>query len=192
MDDWRRDRNDEYVQMLEAALERIAANRVKLPAPRWKIRGVHKREDWQTRSQILFRGVVVLEIHAPEPGVKVLVTDMDEDPRTALQCQAVKDKYDLSVKNTRVVKLVSQGEDGSFGQVITLSFINEDRKYEVSPLTQQTLLEREYKFVYPEDKDALLVLLSSILRDVITGGVVDEDDVRQMLIELADKLKGLY
>ncbi len=192
VDDWRRDRNDEYVQMLEAALERIAANRVKLPAPRWKIRGVYKKEDLQTRSQILFRGGVVLEIHAPEPGVKVLVTDADEDPRTALQRQTVEDKYDLSVKNTRVVKLVSQGEDGSFGQVITLSFINEDRKYEASPLTQQTLLEREYKFVYPEDKDALLVLLSSILRDVIKEGVVDEDDARQMLIELADKLKGLY
>jgi hypothetical protein len=192
VDDWHRDRSDEYVQMLEVALEHIEANRVKLPAPVWKIRGVCKKEQLQTRSQILFRGGVVLEIHVPEPGVKVLVTDTDEDPRTALQRQTVEDKYDLSVKNTRVVKLVSQGEDGSFGQVITLSFINENRKYEVAPLTQQTLLEREYKFVYPEDKDALLVLLSSILRDVMKEGVVGEDDVRQLLTELADKLKGLY
>lgn len=192
VDDWHRDRSDEYEQMLKAALERIEANRVKLPAPKWKVRGVHKKEDLPTRSQILFRGGVTLEVQAVGPGVKVLVTDTDEDPRSALQRQTVKDQYELPVKNSRVVKLVSQGEDGSFGQVITLSFVNEDRKYEISPLTQQRLLEREYKFVFPEDKEALRVLLSSILQDVIKQGLVGEDEARQMLVDLADKLKGLY
>ncbi len=192
VDDWHHDRSDEYAQMLTAALERIQANRVKLPAPQWRVRGVHKKEDLPTRSQILFRGGVTLEIHIPEPGVKVLVTDSGEDPRTAVQRQSVKDKFELSVKSSRDVKLVSQSEDGGFGQVITLSFVNEDRKYEIAPVTQQKLLEREYKFVYPEDKEALQVLISSILRDVIKGGLIGEDEVRQMLIDLSDKLKGLY
>jgi hypothetical protein len=192
VDDWHRDRSHEYAQMLAAALERIEANRVKLPVPKWKVRGVHKKEDLPTRSQILFRGGVTLEVQVPEPGVKVLVTDTDEDPRTALQRQAVEDQFELSIKNSRVVKLVSQGEDGSFGQVITLSFVNEDRKYEIAPLTQQQLLEREYKFVYPEDKEALRVLISSILQDVIKQGLIDEDEARQMLIDLSHKLEELY
>ena len=192
VDFWNRNRTDEYVEMLEAALRHIEDNRITLPAPVWKIRGVHRKEDLQSRSQIVFRGGVILEIHSPELGVKVLVTDTDDDPRTAVQRQEVKDKFDLPVKNSRLVKLVSQGEDGSFGQVITLSFINEDRKYEISPLTQQQLMEREYKFVYPEDKEALRVLLTSILRGVVKDGLADEDDVRQMLVDLADKIGDLY
>ena len=187
-----RDRSDEYVQMLREALERIEANRIKIPVPDWKIRGVHKKEELQTQSQILFRGGVVLEIRVPEPGIKVLVTDTGEDPRTAQQRQEVKDEFDLSVKKSCAVKLVSQGRDGSFGRVVTISFVNEDRKYEIAPLTQQQLLEREFKFVYPEDKAALQVLLSSILRYVIKHGLVEEDEARQLLTDLAGKLEGLY
>jgi len=192
VDNWHRDRTDEYVQMLKAALERIEANRIKIPAPSWKIRGVHRKEGSGTRSQILFRGGVVLEIRVPEPGATVLVTDTGEDPRTARQRQMVKDQFELSVKRGSVVKLVSQGQDGSFGRVLVVSFVNEDRKYEITPLTQQKLLEKEFKFVYPEDEAALQVLLSSILRDVIKQGLVSEDKVHHMLIDLANRLKGLY
>jgi len=88
--------------------------------------------------------------------------------------------------------MVSQGLDGSYGQVVTLSFVNEDRKYEVAPLTQQSLFEREYKFVYPKDAEALRVLLSSILREVIDKELVTEDQARQLLTELAHHLKEMY
>ena len=192
VNDWHRDRSDEYAQMLAAALERIEANRIELPAPRWKIRGVYTKEGSPAHSQILFRGGVVLEIEVPQPDVKVLVTDTNEDPRTALQRQTVEGQFELSIKKSHVVKLVSQGEDGGFGQVITISFVNENRKYEIAPLTQQQLLEREYKFVYPEDKEALRVVISSILRDVMKQGLIDENEARQMLIDLSDKLETLY
>jgi hypothetical protein len=192
VEDWHRDRSDEYVQMLQDALERIEANRIKIPAPDWKIRGVHSKEGLRDQIQIRFRGGVVLEVHAPEPEVTVLVTDTGDDPREAQQRQAVENQFDLSIKRSCVVKLVSQGEDGSLGRVVTLSFINEDRKYEISPLSQQQLLEREFKFVYPEDRAALEVLLSSILKDVIKDGLVDEKAARELLISLADELNELY
>jgi hypothetical protein len=192
VENWHRDRSDEYVQMLEAALNHIAAHRIKIADPVWKIRGVHRKEELQAQSQILFRGGVVLEVRLPEGGSSVLVTDSGEDPRTALQRQVVKDNFEQSVTRSCVVKLVSQGGDGSFGRVVTLSFVNEDRKYEIAPLTQQQLLEREFKFVYPEDRAALIVLLSSILKDAIKQGLVNEEEARQLLMELASKLKELY
>jgi hypothetical protein len=189
---WHRDRSDEYVQMLKDALERIEVNRIKIPAPSWKIRGVYTKEELRDETQISFRGGVVLEVHSPEPEVTVLVTDTGEDPREAQQREVVEDQFDLSVKRSCVVKLASQGQDGSLGRVITVSFINEDRKYEIAPLTQQHLLEREFKFVYPEDRAALEVLLSSIMKDVIKHGLVDEKAARELLISLADKLNELY
>lgn len=192
VENWHRDRSDEYVQMFEDALERIEALRVKIPAPKWKIRGVHKREDQREQAQISFRGGVVLEVQSPEQDVTVLVTDTGDDPRTAQQRQAVQDTFELSIQRGCVVKLVSQGQEGGFGRVITISFVNEDRKYEIAPLTQQQLLEREFKFVYPEDRAALEVLLSSILKDVIKHGLVDEKAARELLITLADKLNDLY
>lgn len=192
VDNWHRDRSSEYIQMFTDALTHIERNRVKVPLPGWKIRGVHKKQESTNGAQISFRGGVVLEVSPAEPETKVFLTNNNEDPRTALQRQVVEDQFDLSVKNSPIVKLVSQGQDGSFGQVISLSFINEDRKYEVAPITQQKLMEREYKFVYPEDKQALAVLLGSLLKEVIQQGLVSEKEARQMLVDLADKLKELY
>jgi hypothetical protein len=192
-DDWHRDRSDEYVQMFRDALERVEANRVKVPLPGWMIKGKRRVEKAsRTQAQVFFRGQVTLQIEVPEPGIEVMVTDNDKDPRSALQRLCVKDQYDLTVKNSRNVKLVSQGLDGSYGQVVILSFVNEDRKYEVSPLAQPGLFEREYKFVYPKDAEALRVLLSSILLEVIHNELITEDQARQLLTELADHLKEMY
>lgn len=88
------------------------------------------------------------------------------------------------------MQLVSQGQDGTFGQVIQLSFINQDTKYEVAPLRQQTLLEQEYKFVYPQDKESLEVLLLSLMREILKDKVLDQDQIQQLLHDVAAKLKG--
>ena len=37
VDDWHRDRTDEYFQILETALKRIESNRVKVPTPNWDV-----------------------------------------------------------------------------------------------------------------------------------------------------------
>jgi hypothetical protein len=194
IDDWHRDRSDEYVQMLNTALERIEANRVKVTAPSWDVRGfaVSKKEIQRNNHQISFRRGATLVVRVPGPGVKVLLTDTNEDPRTAQQRQTVDKQFELSIDKGCIVKLVSQGPDGSCGQVITLSFVNEDRKYEPTPLTQQGIFEREYKYVFPKDKDALQVLLYGILKEVMQQNLVSEEEARKLLIQLAEELKRLY
>lgn len=192
-DAWHHDRSQEYVQRLTEAVEHIAKNRIKVPQPIWEVRGVgHKLTETVTGAQISFRRGVVLDVRSPETGISVLLTDNNTDPRTAQQREVVTDKYELSVNRGRIVQMVSQSQDGSFGQVINLSFINEDTKYEISPISQQKLLEREYKFVYPVDKEALEVVLLSLMREAIKNNLVDEEQARQMLRELAEKLKGSY
>ena len=142
--------------------------------------------------RITFRKGANLVVQTPKDNVAVLLTDTNEDPRTAQQRQVVELKFELSVKRGCIVKLVSLGADGSFGQVITLSFVNEDQKYEVTPLSQQNIFDREYKFVYPQDKDALEVLLTSIMKEVIDKELVSEEEARKLLKDLAKQIKNLY
>jgi hypothetical protein len=167
---------------------------VKVAAPSWDVSGfaVSKNETQRNNHQISFRRGATLVVRAPEPSVKVLLTDTNEDPRTAKQRQTVDKQFELSINKGCIVKLVSQGPDGSCGQVITLSFVNEDRKYEATPLSQQGIFEREFKFVYPKDKDALQVLLTSILKDVMKQNLVSEEEARKLLLQLAEELKRLY
>lgn len=191
VDNWHRDRSDDYVQMLEDALQHIEAHRISVPLPVWDVRGVGQRKSGSdTETSVSFRGGVVLEVAAPEGSVKVLMTDTGEDPREALQREVITNKHELSVKRGRVVKLVSQGQDGNFGRVVTISFVNEDTKYEVTPLSDQSAIwDREYKFVFPKDEAALRVLLESILKDVMKNDIVDADTAREILETLARDIK---
>jgi hypothetical protein len=190
VDDWRRDRSAEYVRMFCDGLAHIAAHRIQVPPPKWEVRGVGvKKQPTHDGAQILYRGGVRLAVRAPEPGVVVYLTDTGADPREAnVQRERVEDRYALSVKRSPNVRLVSQRADGVYGQVLTLSFVNEDVKYEVQPVTQQALLEMEFKFVFPEDREALAVTIRSLLESAIERRLVDEAGVRELLEGLVGEL----
>ena len=183
VDDWHHDRSADYVRMFEDGLAHIEANRVRVPAPRWEVRGVGvKKQPTRDGAQIVYRNWAKLNVAAPEPGTVVYLTTTGADPREAnVQRERIEDECGHSVKRSPNVKLVSQREDGTYGQVLTLSFVNEDTKYEVQPVTQQTLLEAEFKFVFPEDRDALAVTIRSLLESAIERGLVDRAGARALL-----------
>ena len=190
VDDWHRDRSAEYARMFKDGLAHIEAHRIQVPAPMWEVRGVGvKKQPTRDGAQIVYRCGVKLVVDVPEPGVVVYLTETGADPRESnVQRQRIEDGYELSVKRSRNVKLVSQRGDGTYGQVITLSFVNEDTKYEVQPFSQQKLLEQEFKFVFPEDREALVVTIRSLLDSAIERGLVDEAEARELLEGLVGEL----
>jgi hypothetical protein len=171
------------VRMFKDGLTHIEANRIQVPPPKWKVRGEGVKEQASRNgAQIVYRRWAKLTVEVPEPDVAVYLTETGADPRDAdVQRQRVEDSYELSVKRSPNVKLVSQAGDGTYGQVVTLSFVNEDIKYEVQPVSQQKLLEQEFKFVFPEDREALVVTIRSLLESAIERGLVDEAGAQKLL-----------
>lgn len=192
VDNWNSDRGDQYIQILQNALKHIEANRVKVPPPQWDVSEAQEVNRTGTAAQVTFRKGVTLVVEPPEPGVKVLLTDGGEDPREATQRETVTDRFELRIQKGALVKLVSQGADGSYGRVVTLSFVDADSKYRVAPLTEQQLWEKEYKFVFPKDEQALEVLLTSILKDVLEKNVVTEEQAQEILQNLVANVRSLY
>jgi len=182
-------RSAEYVHMFCDGLAHVAAHRIQVPEPVWKIRGVHQKQSTHDGAQVVYRRGVTLVVQSPEPGVIVYLIETGADPREAdVQRERVEDRYELGVKRSPNVRLVSQRADGVYGQVLTLSFVNEDAKYEVQPVTQQALLVREFKFVFPEDREALVVTIRSLLESAVARGLVDEAGVKELLEGLVEEL----
>jgi len=118
VDDWHRDRSEEYAQMLQAALDRVEANRVKVPSPIWDVSGENtkKQEIQRNNYQISFRQRTTLKVKVPDSEVKVLLTNTGDDPRSAQQREVIEKQFELPVKTGCIVKLASQAADGSFGK----------------------------------------------------------------------------
>ena len=177
--------------MFRAGLAHVEDNRIKVPVPKWDVKGIGvKKQPAHDGAQIVYRGGVNLVIQAPEPGIAVYLTNTGADPRDGqAQRLRMEDSDQLNIKRSPNIKLVSQAGDGTYGQVITLSFVNEDGKYEVQPVTQQKLLEEEFKFVFPQDREALAVTIGSLLESAIERGLVDRAGARALLEELVGELE---
>lgn len=190
VDDWHRDRSADYVRMFKDGLVHIEAHRIQVSAPKWEVRGVGvKKQPTRDGAQIVYRGGVVLAVEVAGPDEVVYLTETGADPREAnVQRQRIEDSYELSVKRSPNVSLVSQAKDGTYGQVVTLSFVNQDTKYEVQPVSQQKLMEAEYKFVFPKDREALVVTIRSLLESAIERGLVDEAGAREVLEGLVGEM----
>lgn len=191
VDDWRQDHSADYGRMFQDGLAHIEANRIQVPAPKWEVRGVGvKKQPARDGAQIVYRSGVILAVEVPEPGVVVYLTETGADPREVnAQRQRIDGSYELSVQRSRNVKVVSQGQDGAYGQVLILSFVNEDTKYEVQPVAQQKLMEEEFKFVFPTDREALMVTIRSLLESAIERTVLDEVGAKELLEELVQETK---
>jgi hypothetical protein len=190
VDDWHSDRSDEYLQLFKGALDAIARNTIKVPEPVWKAQGIGvKRNETQDGAQVVYRGGVKLTVSVPEPGVRVYVTSTGDDPRdSGIQRQEVTDTWETTVNRSLNTKLVSQSADGAYGRVLTLSFVNDDIKYEVQPFAQRKLEDEEFKFVFPQDREALVVTIRSLLESAIERGLVERDAIAELLEGLAGQL----
>ena len=62
----------------------------------------------------------------------------------------------------------------------------------MAPLTEQQIWEKEYKFVFPKDEQALEVLLASILKDVLEKNVVTVEQAQEILQNLVANVRSLY
>jgi len=188
-DDWNADRSDAYVKMFGDALAAIAGNRIKVPEPIWKAQGIGaKTTSTAGGAEIRYRSGVRLRVEAPAPGVRVYLTDSGDDPRRSdVQRVEIKEPWESTLNRRRDVKLVSCSADGAYGRVLTLAFTNEDMQYEPQPVAQQKLGEEEFKFIFPKDRDALMVTLRSLLVNAVERGLVDWAGARELLGQLAEE-----
>ena len=187
VDDWNADRSDAYVKMFSGALAAIADNRIKVPEPIWKAQGIGaKTTPTANGAEIRYRGGVKLRVEAPAAGVRVYLTDSGSDPsRNDVQRVEIEESWESTINRRRDVKLVSCSADGAYGRVLTLAFINEDMQYEVQPVAQQKLGEEEFEFIFPKDRDALMVTLRSLLTNAVERGLLDWAGARELLEQLA-------
>ena len=80
--DWNVDLITDYLAKIEAGVQHIQANKIKVPSPVVEFIGDDYKEQ---KGTVFFTGNLTLRLSHPDPNVRIFVTDSSGDPRHGRQ-----------------------------------------------------------------------------------------------------------
>ena len=191
VDEWSYDRSDDYTKRFKDALQWIENGLPKVPPPEFTT-SVSATQNAHGEPQVIYHGQVTLTVKAPD-GVTVRVTK-DQDPRSAKQFEPVGGgmTWSSDIIESCSYYLVSQSIQGEFSKTIKLTFRNLDDDYKLRIESQGKLDPRErfYSFHNPSDRRGLFVILRSLVRQLVSDGLIAEEEIREAFSEALDSELG--
>jgi len=188
VDDWSHDQSSSYLGLFENALKKIEDSLPKVPEPIWDT-SVKPTLTYQGAHYVKFSGTVTLNVSAPGDGFTVRLT-RNEDPVTARQFVTIdtKEPWSTEISESCTYHLVSESSQGDFGQVVRISFTNQDDGYKLIAEDAPKLepQEREYRFRNPVDKRGLVVLLRDIISHLKGDQLIPPADIAAAMQEAVD------
>jgi hypothetical protein len=182
VDDWRRDRTAEYKKKLGAALKFIEEHGITIPNPKFEIKGVDVVEV-PGGHHVDFRGSVEVKLSPPSSGVTIRLINTDEDPRTARQFEEITKVQTIKIETSCILRFVCHNEQGDFGEVIQVQFVNVDDKYKIRKSFD--LDDERWLFKFPPDVESAKIFFASAVETLVNNKVFSKE-LGQKLLELLE------
>jgi len=188
VDDWSYDQSGIFISRFNEAFEKIGASLPKVPAPIWETSIKAESYAYSDDQRVNFRGNVKLSVKVPEGGAFIRIS-LNEDPIQAKQFNEVEVLEEMTIAQSCTYYLVTQDAQGDFSKVIKIIFTNEDEGYKVIAETATKLAaeDRQYRYRNPVDRDALVVLLRSMITHFKLDNLLTEDDIRNAFQQILEK-----
>ena len=191
--DWNVNLITDYLAKIEAGVQHIQANKIKVPSPVAELIGDDYKEQ---KNTVFFTGKLVLRLSHPDPNVRIFVTDSFADPRHARQrdeFQGVKD-FDIAalvqtVRSTVTIQYIPQDAEANWGVLQSLSFMDETIENEIrKPRTLISEMKYTVKFVFPTTEAGVRSSCRSFFNSLLENEVLDRERLRAVVQEILDDL----
>lgn len=195
--DWNTNLIRDYLGKLQEGLGHVEKNRIKVTPPSRTLIGEHQEE---TEGDVRFSGPLVLQLSHSDPKVRVYVTDSGAEPqrspggRTEFCGSQELDIARLArSRHGRVtIQYVAQDEDGNWGVVQRLDFLDEAHASEIHQPQQRALhegaREEPVRFIFPTTEPALVRALSTFFESALDAKLVHLPRLRALVQEILDAL----
>lgn len=185
---WQRDRSDEYVGLLHAAFEYIERHRSTLAIPAWNVAGAQQSIETSSGHEVTFRKNIKLTVQPGDSKSTVRLISSNEDPREAKQYQRIKKSETIEISKSMTVRMVAEGNQNEYGDILQISFTNLDDIYQAVPSPELPLGYEKWQFGFPADREAVIVLLNSITARILEKKILGADEIIEVLSTLIEEL----
>lgn len=191
VDSWSIDYADSYLSKFENALRRISENAISVSIPEYSVRRgeITNESGNKYQKNITYRGELSIGIKPSSDSQCAYLTTNGDDPRNAeSQRQKITQPFTTSIKQKNVkYKFCSQANDGKYGKVVTIEFIDKDQIYVIKP-AQLLPIGEAAPHRFPEDPQGLQVSIESLVSNLIENTDVTKNDVKRVLEKILQNL----
>lgn len=142
----------------------------------------------QHKDQVTYQGELV--VHADTEGGEGVIyyTEDGSDPTSSDQRQKLTPGDTLTINGNRKVKLVVADGHGNYSAVQTIDAIDELNKYRIVRSTDRTFLDETINFVFPKNKEAARMTISSLLSELDRSRIYSGDELQNEILRILDEL----
>ena len=139
----------------------------------------------QNGSQITYKSELIVHVDTEDGQGVIYYTDDASDPTISKTRKKLTPGDTLTVTGNRKVKLVVADEKGNYSAIKTVEAIDEMQKYKVTRAAQSTVLDETITFIFPTNKDAAEITISSMVQEIVSSHLITMDDAIKIILNLS-------
>lgn len=203
---WYTDKSNSFTEKIRMAKKYIEENIFLVQAPLHEFINNNNEIDVQNISdssvKVKYRNSVSIKIIPNENHNKIFITSNGSDPKLEnSQREETVDCYEYATEEDVTLKFCAIDNEGRYSKVITINFINEDKKFEVKYVNQAhqigildigTSMKEEPKVqvTLPRDADSLKQCIHSIIDETKEKYGLSREQFIEVLNMLIEDLRG--
>jgi hypothetical protein len=185
--EWTVDKTNDYLNKINIGKKDVEENKFRLENAEIILSGDYKEPK---ENFILYSGEIHVQLKHKDPGIKIYITTDGSDPKSSNSCpiEAIGQR-NIEIKDNIKLNYISYDkEDNNYSCLKTIIFTNNDKKYEISLLGQQTIGEQQATFYFPGTLKGFEVTLKSLLRNALELKIIDKNTIHE---EIEKVIKGI-
>jgi len=185
VEDWTNNHISEYLDRIEKGKNHIENNAPKVSALVLNYQDHLKEEN----DQVSFKGEMKIIVSTDDGNGIIYFTDNGSDPIESKQRKKLEPGETLLISENMKIKIVVSDEIGNYSAIKTVEAINDLEKYKIQRSEQPGAFEETVMFVFPKDKEAAKVTISSLITCLKGSGYFNNDELEKIIIEALGKNK---
>lgn len=181
---WSSNNTSTLVQRIQAGMKHIEESGPNVEPPTIEYENALS----QRNNQVTFQGTLVMQADTEDGTGVIYYTEDGSDPTSSDQQKKLTPGDTLTIKGNRKVKLVVADGQGNYSAVQTIDAIDELNKYRIVRSPDRTFLDEIINFVFPKDKIAARMTISSLLSELNKTEIYSDDDLRNEILRILDEL----
>jgi hypothetical protein len=175
--EWTVDKTNDYLNKINIGKKDVEEHEFSLENAEIIISGDYREPK---ENYILYSGKLNVQLTHKDPGIKIYITTDGSNPKFPGSCpiEAIA-QYNIEIKDNIRLNYICCDKENNYSCAKSIFFTNNDKKYEISLIGQQTLGEQQATFYFPGTVKGFEVTLKSLLKNALKLKVIDKSTIHK-------------